>query len=329
MIDYKEYTNRHEEWKNLGLDKLKCALWYIDYEIESFSGSRIAPHNTSLHCISIDYLKTKQCWNISPYIFIVDVEGHSSHWVNYKDTIYVWDASFLDSKQFTPYFWWMNETARVEKSVNYASRLIPCNNNSKTFDCLLGSKHTHRDYIYNALKDNPAVLLTYFGADNKWIKGNENDNFVEWDSSEQRIYKGKNVTVNISCFIPWQIYNKTWFSIIAETDPNRTFLTEKTAKPIMARRLFITIGAKGMLKGLRGIGYKTFDTVIDESYDEEDDDQKRWDMAIQQVRYLCTKDLCLITKEIEDITLHNKKCLIEYAEDNHLSNQIREIVGTS
>lgn len=29
MIDWKDYTNRRNEWEMLGLDKLKCALWYM------------------------------------------------------------------------------------------------------------------------------------------------------------------------------------------------------------------------------------------------------------------------------------------------------------
>jgi hypothetical protein len=55
-------------------------------------------------------------------------------------------------------------------------------------------------------------------------------------------------------------------------------MTEKTAKPIWAKRLFVMFGTPGFLKKLHELGFKTFDHVIDESYDSMLNAQQNEDM---------------------------------------------------
>ena len=53
------------------------------------------------------------------------------------------------------------------------------------------------------------------------------------------------------------------------------FLTEKTWKPISCRKPFILAATPYSLRDLRKLGYKTFDGIIDESYDTMENDQER------------------------------------------------------
>ena len=52
----------------------------------------------------------------------------------------------------------------------------------------------------------------------------------------------------------------------------RLHLTEKTFKPIAMGMPFIIVGTRGSLKYLREYGFKTFDGIWDESYDDAEDD---------------------------------------------------------
>lgn len=54
----------------------------------------------------------------------------------------------------------------------------------------------------------------------------------------------------------------------------RLHLTEKTFKPIALGMPFIIVGTKGSLKYLREYGFKTFEGIWDESYDDADDDAR-------------------------------------------------------
>lgn len=85
-------------------------------------------------------------------------------------------------------------------------------------------------------------------------------------------------------------YQNSYFSIVNETwYENRypKFLTEKMFKPICHKHPFIVLSTSGNLKMLRDRGYKTFDGIIDESYDSEHDDCLRFHKAMNEVERLC------------------------------------------
>jgi hypothetical protein len=53
-------------------------------------------------------------------------------------------------------------------------------------------------------------------------------------------------------------------------------LSEKTFKPIKHGQMFFVAGGAGSLQVLRDMGYKTFDSVLDNRYDREPDNTMRW-----------------------------------------------------
>jgi hypothetical protein len=78
-------------------------------------------------------------------------------------------------------------------------------------------------------------------------------------------------------------FTDSWMHIVIEThfdaDQSRgAFLTEKTFKPIKHAQPFFIAGCTGSLQCLREMGYKTFDHVLDNSYDSEPDNTRRWRM---------------------------------------------------
>jgi hypothetical protein len=118
-------------------------------------------------------------------------------------------------------------------------------------------------------------------------------------------YRGKEM--NISQVLPLKIYNKTAYSIVMETwaDNRYSFFTEKIAKPILGRRLFVVISGQHFLRNLRQLGFKTFDGIIDESYDSIYDSTTRWTKAIEQTEWLCQQPQEKILSLIAPIVIHN------------------------
>jgi len=114
--------------------------------------------------------------------------------------------------------------------------------------------------------------------------------------------------IGVSHSIPLGIYQNSWYSIVAETNPsNSNFLTEKTAKPLFEKKLFVIFGSQGLLARLHSMGYKTFSSIIDESYDQEPVDRKRWEMAFEQVVKLSAQDHEAVYRQIAPILEHNHK----------------------
>lgn len=63
-----------------------------------------------------------------------------------------------------------------------------------------------------------------------------------------------------------------------------TFLTEKTFKPIKHGQLFFIAGPAGSLQALRDLGYNTFDSVLDNSYDRIENSTERWAKLLDSIR---------------------------------------------
>ena len=116
-------------------------------------------------------------------------------------------------------------------------------------------------------------------------------------------------------FINVDHYCNSYFSLVSETETSDQciFITEKTYKPIYAGHPFILWGSPGMLNYLRSIGYKTFPTLFDESYDNELDPVKRLAMILAEVKKfkeLNIKEKQNLIKMQNDIVEHNYQHLL-------------------
>jgi hypothetical protein len=169
---------------------------------------------------------------------------------------------------------------------------------SKLFDALLGITKPHRAKIFEKLRKTNLLDKSYVSLINNNYQGNTstiyyspelqqleqaeavrakelNDgvfNSYEYTLSHPRL---PHIQYPVSRQIPSSIYQNSYYSIVAETNWNQyVFSTEKTVKPLFARRLFVMFSAQHHLKQLQEYGFKTFSSVIDESYDNEFDDKQ-------------------------------------------------------
>lgn len=84
----------------------------------------------------------------------------------------------------------------------------------------------------------------------------------------------------------------------------RQHLTEKIFKPICLRMPFVIVGTKGSLEYLRSYGFKTFNHLWDESYDEEINDHQRYEKlawtvkAIDELPRQCKQKLFAQAQEV-------------------------------
>jgi len=218
---------------------------------------------------------------------------------------------------------WFIRGTRLYKETTLLDQLNPYITKPKTFDILLGLNRPHRDIIYNYINQNnlnDRVVMTYINnresipMENSdvyiWEDGIElPNNNIKWTVTPVKYH---NKTPSLSQIVPINIYNQTAYSVVAETNfsDNFVFHTEKIVKPILAERLFIVFGGVGYLKHLRDLGFKTFNTVIDESYDLELDFRKRGKLICEQIRFLIEQDQQEILEKIQPIVQHNKQIML-------------------
>ena len=129
--------------------------------------------------------------------------------------------------------------------------------------------------------------------------------------------KGKpNTHITNTLYQETDVFRDIFLWVAAETYcPNGyPYFTEKTVKPIMYKRPFISYGNPGTLTYLRDCGFKTFDNFWDESYDDEKDDDKKIDMITDIIENLCQKNINELDQlygQMESILEFNKNLLIK------------------
>jgi len=93
-----------------------------------------------------------------------------------------------------------------------------------------------------------------------------------------------------------KLYTQSYCHIVLEThfDADQSggaFLTEKTFKPIKHGQPFVIVGPPGSLQALRDLGYRTFDHVIDNSYDLVKDHTQRWMSLLKTIKHINNQNM--------------------------------------
>jgi len=114
------------------------------------------------------------------------------------------------------------------------------------------------------------------------------------------------------------LYDNTYFSIVTETcfSNNEGGITEKTYKTFYYRHPFVMVSSPGTLAVLHKLGFKTFDGLIDESYDNIKDDDKRMDAIKKEIHKLCNmsnEELNDWHHSLSDIYDHNQNLLYHWS----------------
>lgn len=107
-------------------------------------------------------------------------------------------------------------------------------------------------------------------------------------------------------------YNHSSYNIVSEThDFGETFVTEKIWKPMLMEQIFVVHSKPQYLQKLREMGFKTFNNLFDESYDNEQDGDKRIDSIVKLCKFLKDQKAEQLYKESESIRKHNSKHFFE------------------
>lgn len=108
------------------------------------------------------------------------------------------------------------------------------------------------------------------------------------------------------------LYKQCWFEIAPETMyQNGHFYTEKTNKPIATKTPFLTVSTKGYLGYLRSLGFKTFDSLINESYDQQDSIEDRVRLMLDQAEDIIANGSEQFYNAAKPILDHNYNYLAE------------------
>jgi hypothetical protein len=192
------------------------------------------------------------------------------------------------------WFWWMMYN-------RYQGKTFEVDHSSKKYDFFYLNKYprSHRVKLFNRLESLNLLknsLYSFLSEGKRLDKEYELPwvnpmNYPKY-GMDQDIYE--------------KPYNHSAYNIVSEThDSGETFITEKIWKPILMQQIFVVHGKPHYLKELRELGFQTFNNTFDESYDTEENADKRLDKIINLCQWLKNQDAQKIYSLTEDIRKHN------------------------
>ena len=121
-------------------------------------------------------------------------------------------------------------------------------------------------------------------------------------------------------------YNVTKYSLISETNDNdnEVFITEKLWKAIIAEHIFIVHGNHLYLQKLRELGFRTFSQFFDESYDIENNSDRKIAKIVNLCESISQKDWQDLYLQTKAIRKHNYE---NFFNVEKLSNEINKTIN--
>jgi hypothetical protein len=311
-----QYTNRSELYYKLGLTPQQHCLFEVDHEPEKFDPEIL--HNFGT-------------------VFLLSGEGNTQKYYKPEQTNWhYFDSTVSDQYLIRPWMFHFSHTVTVNTALGLTDQLSCTTAKPLVWDALLGLERPHRDLAYQRITQDPVLraktFLTYYNINKDFIpgfRGQKDPIPIGW-SSENIVVDGI-PGIWRSQIIPTDIYNQTWFSLVCETRSDTqgcSFFTEKIAKPMLAGRPFVVLADQNYLRRLRSLGFQTFESVFDQSYDSIEDNQTRWNRALDLMQWISDQDPEEIYQRCQQVLLHNQQ-LIKTNWENLLVTGIQKILTKS
>jgi hypothetical protein len=317
LIDIKKFEITHDLDKFLSSDAKFKVSFLFHYEPEP----SVDLYHLNKHSNLVFYFADHPNWmkHINLEIF--------------KNVIWVLPGKYVKTYETKNLFWnaWMLGIANVFSTnigiYNLINDISHDKPKLKYFDCLLGSQRSHRDLVFELIPKellDDKIVFTY--------AGHRENPYIYYDKDFQTIDDvlaiHNDLKITNYNYIPKQLYNQTAYTIVTETisEKDLILVSEKIARPILAKRLFIAFSSPGYLNFLKELGFRTFDDVIDETYDSIVDEKERFAAAMEQVVFLCNQDQDRILKQIQPIVEHNFNLITNTDYNKLLAYQINKIL---
>jgi len=172
-------------------------------------------------------------------------------------------------------------------------------NCSRDFMLTAVKKHDrpHRDVLWNQLIAIPGLV---------------DHGYVSYGSGVTRIGMQSHQQTWSDGHPSMDLYLDSWLEIVPETAYRDIYyVTEKTVKPIATKTPFLIVSNRYYLDYLRELGFKTFDTLIDEQYDQQARVEDRVQLMLLQLQDIIKNGSESFYKECALILEHNQHRLFE------------------
>ena len=189
-----------------------------------------------------------------------------------------------------------------------------------SFNRLISDDRSYRNYFVSKLVESDLLkdgLVSYNVANDyksSWQKEIDNPFSKLSDNAVAHIQKHlvgiDHLTIDSATVAGWESANiprttsNSFWHVVTETVfyYNKQHLTEKIFKPIVSKQPFMLLAGPSTLEYLKGYGFKTFSSVIDESYDSIQDPDDRINAVVEQLKWYCSRSATEKSRVIDALT---------------------------
>jgi hypothetical protein len=284
--------------------------------------------NAESYCKDSDVNVKSVCMFLWSFVNIIKYgEKNRSHFVNKHDSI---DTFLICPNRFPK--------AHRGYTVARLKKLQEQDNKNTAFDRIRFSFPKEIDGLpYSTIKDAYDKLKS---RKHNYPNHFDRYNTFDWDNIKKHMYE-------LHDMLPRQIddvdfntsycadiesissigeyYRRSAFCLVTETwaEGRKIFISDAILAPILYATPFLLVGCRGSLEFLRSKGFKTFSDVVDESYDDIEDDAQRWDAVLNQVETLGSgkyvHDLQLTNTVLQEILDYNLNHIFDIAPTEELA----------
>jgi hypothetical protein len=183
------------------------------------------------------------------------------------------------NKESTKDFLFLNGRFRPHRAIMYYDLFF----NSKLTNSISSfNGHSVYDYSYSEMIE--WIKLDSIDKDIEFVERIKSPHFYSWLSSiDNDITKDLSLSQQMYTV---DLYDDVYLDLISETffdSNNNVFITEKTYRAIAKGCIFLICGQAGTLAHLKTQGFKTFNDLFDESYDDCQSWSDRWHIIKQNI----------------------------------------------
>ena len=233
---------------------------------------------------------------------------------------------------------WLHDAVDSYKEpalIDYIDKFSPYQIKPLIFDALLGGRRPYRTLIHDWIEQDSELssktIMTYYGGESTRPKFIYEPGMPVSDA--EHFHTGANcffngVEIRMGSIPPVSVYQQCAYSLVTETSAEQDFVffTEKIARVMICQRLFIVLSSHRYLHFLREAGFQTFGNIINESYDLEINNQRRWRMAFEQMQQLAKRNQHEILQLITPIVEHNRRVLLTTDWHDKMSTQVSQVL---
>jgi len=247
---------------------------------------------------------------------------------------------------FTPHYYFFHAWAALDWYRGYNRTFLYKNfqqrQPTKTFLCpnnIIGGKRKHRLELLNELVDRELItnnLISFPDCcpyENKTVTElcKEYNIDLGYVDLPLVIDQGANHAGNSHRIDMWHLAEQSLLHVVTETvyHGRRQHLTEKTFKSIVMQQPFVLVSCQGSLEYLRRYGFKTFDSVFDESYDHCNDNDRimRVGKLLSDLDSLSTKEKQQMQQHLVSIVEHNFRWFYSQEFEQLLWQELQEMIN--